>query len=115
MFLADGRQVHQDTIARHFKIDKGTIAKTIGKLEAKHLITRQENPANKREKLITLTTTGQSMLGEMQKVLDDWDHELFQGISEADIQKYTEICQIMADNAIRTIEKNGSISNGESA
>lgn len=115
MFLANGVQIHQDAIARHFMIDKGTIAKTIDKLEAKQLVTRQENPANRREKLIALRPAGQSMLGEMQKVLDEWDRELFQGVNNEDIRKYTEICQIMAANAARLIEKNGSDNNGEPA
>jgi MarR family transcriptional regulator for hemolysin len=115
MFLANGGQIHQDVIARHFMIDKGTIAKTVGKLETKQLVTRQENPANKREKLLALTPAGSSMLGEMQQVLDDWDRQLFQGVGDEDTRKYTEICQIMAANAARAIEKNGSENSGESA
>ena len=114
MFLANGAQIHQDAIARHFMIDKGTIAKTIDKLEAKHLVTRQENPANKREKLVALTPASQGMLDEMQQVLDDWERELFQGVNDEDVEKYKEICQIMAANAARTIEKSGSGNNGES-
>ena len=53
-YLYQSEGVNQDTIAKHFMLDKGSIAKTLNKLEKKELIRRTENPNNKREKIISI-------------------------------------------------------------
>ena len=51
MYLASHGASKQEAIAQYLGIDKGSIAKTIAKLEAKGLLVRTVNPESKREKL----------------------------------------------------------------
>ena len=48
MFLHSHGPSNQEAIVSALGVDKGAIAKTIAKLEAKDLVTRQVNPRNKR-------------------------------------------------------------------
>ena len=69
MHLAAHGTCRQEDLAAHFHIDKGSIAKTVSKLEAKGLVSRVLNPADKREKLVELTPQGTEVLAAMGSVL----------------------------------------------
>lgn len=110
MYLSSIDKVNQDTIAKHFMIDKGAIAKTLNKLENKGLIYRSENKDNKREKLISISEKGKTILEYMGKILEEWNQHLTEDLNEEDIQNMQRISKIMAANAIRAIENDGGYS-----
>jgi len=101
MYLSRYDNVNQDTIAKHFMIDKGSIAKTLGKLEEKTLIDRTENPTNKREKLISLSKTGADILKYMNKALSEWNNCIFEGFSFDEIEQVERLTNIMATNVAK--------------
>ena len=101
MYLSRNDNVNQDTIAKHFMIDKGSIAKTIGKLEDKALIERAENPSNKREKLISLSKNGADILKYMNKALNEWNNCIFEGFSSDEIEQIERLINIMAINVAK--------------
>lgn len=109
MFLFSKTKINQDTIAKHFMIDKGAIAKTLNKLENKGFIERLENKKNKREKLISITEKGKGLMGYMSQVLEEWNATLYQDLSEEDIQNMQRIAEKMASNAIKAIDHNGGV------
>jgi len=113
MFLFQNNNVNQDTIAKKFNIDKGTIAKTCSKLESKGYIERITNPSNQREKLINLCDKGREMFGIMGKVLEDWNNCIFEGLSEEDINKLNEIISKMEFNSTNVINKEGGVDYAE--
>ncbi|WP_373481835.1 MarR family winged helix-turn-helix transcriptional regulator [Acetobacterium sp.] len=106
MYLVSNNGVNQDNIAQHFMLDKGAIAKTLRKLEEKGLIKRHQNPENKRENLITIVPDGQSILGEMEEALNEWNQYFFEGLSDDEIQQYERITEKIADNVAKLTEKN---------
>ncbi|MEG0874140.1 MAG: MarR family transcriptional regulator [Clostridiales bacterium] len=106
MYLSQGRECNQEQIAQHLGIDKGAIAKTIGKLEAKCLIKRQENPENKREKRISITAQANAVLGEMSQILQEWNDNIYAGISSEDIKEMERIIGKMAKNSNKLIADN---------
>lgn len=103
MYLFSQTKINQDTIAKHFMIDKGAVAKTLNKLENKCFIKRLENKENKREKLISITEKGKGLMGNMSQVLEEWNSHLYQGLSEDDIKNMQRIAGIMASNAITSV------------
>jgi DNA-binding MarR family transcriptional regulator len=105
MFLSAYDHVNQDTVARHFMIDKGAIAKTISKLEENSFVRRWENPENKREKLLSLTDKGSQTIQKMQEVLIEWQQTLFQGIEPAQVKIIEELTGILTANAIKSIRQ----------
>lgn len=114
MYLSEKKCVNQDAIAHHFMLDKGAIAKTLKKLEEKGLISRHQNPDNKRENLISLAPGGQDILGVMRNALLEWNESFFEGISEEDERVYERISEKIADNVARLIEnQNAKINKNE--
>lgn len=71
---------NQETIALAHGIDKGAIAKTIAKLEEKGLVEREVNPANKREKLVTLLPVANDVIAQMGESYSQLQELMFQGM-----------------------------------
>jgi DNA-binding MarR family transcriptional regulator len=102
MQLAICENVNQDTFAHHFMIDKGSIAKTICKLEEKKLIKRTENPNNKREKLISIAPMGADILSIMENTLKEWNEVLFSGLTKEEITQFEKLSGLMAENVAKS-------------
>lgn len=102
-FLMGKDTVNQETIARHFMIDKGTIAKTLSRLEKKQYIKRFTNLKNQREKLVSLSKKGEEINNCMLSVLNDWEMYLFKGLEQEEKEKIKEKASIMASNATKAL------------
>ncbi len=105
IYLSKNDTANQDTIAKYYKIDKGSIAKTMNKLEEKSLIIRTSNPNNKREKLVVLSGKGNSILDDMQKVIDDWYRNIFENLSEDEVASLSGILEKLSENAVNTVKE----------
>jgi MarR family transcriptional regulator for hemolysin len=107
MFLLGKQNINQESIAKHFMLDKGAIAKTMNKLEEKEMIQRYENPENKREKLISLTEKGENIVKHINIIMDEFHNNIFEGLSESDIKQLANYIEIMSTNISKTTNKNG--------
>ncbi|MDF2484048.1 MAG: putative transcriptional regulator [Herbinix sp.] len=105
IYLSKNDTVNQDAIAKHYSIDKGTIAKSMNKLEEKGLIIRTDNPNNKREKQITLSDKGYSILSDMQKTTDEWYSSVFEGLSKDEIDQLSGILEKISVNAVNVVNE----------
>lgn len=114
LYLCKIDSVNQDTIAKHFMLDKGAVAKALSKLENKEFIQRTDNPDNKREKLISITPSGQSKFEYLTKELQEWHEVLFQGMSSEEINQFGRIISIMSSNAVKAINDKYTLTNKES-
>lgn len=99
MYLAANENTNQEAIAQHYSIDKGAIAKTMKKLESKNFVDRQTNKENQREKIITLTTLGKSIIEEMRTLQNEWNDLLLQGITQEEIELFIKLTQRISQNA----------------
>ncbi len=108
MYLFENTNINQDAIAKYFIIDKGAIAKTLSKLEEKGFIERRENPDNKREKLISLSEKGLTIIDDMREIADDWNKNIFNGLNEGQIQEVIMILEKMAKNSVESTNMNWS-------
>ena len=98
MFLSKNEDVNQDTISKKYMIDKGMVAKTLNKLEAKGFILREQNPNNKRENIISLTQKGADILNNIKSIIDEWNEILYEGISEDEIAFIKKLTNKMVEN-----------------
>lgn len=105
MYLTGNAPSNQERIARSFGIDKGSITKSVAKLEEKGLIVRTINPENKREKTIELSKRGESILDDMKAVYREWDEKMYRGITEEDKQALHRVLGKMARNAEGIMEE----------
>jgi DNA-binding MarR family transcriptional regulator len=110
MYLIKYGTVNQETISKYFLVDKGSIAKTIYKLEQKKLIKKQRNTLNRREKLIALTKNGECVTQHMKTLLEEWNRHIYEGLTEEDIAQISRISEIMATNAAKITNKDWSVS-----
>ena len=103
MFLSGGRCVNQETIASYFMVDKGAVARMLGKMEEKGLISRAENPENHREKLVCLTETGKEKFKSMPLLREEWEQIIFEGISAEELEAFHLTLEKLAENAKKAV------------
>jgi DNA-binding MarR family transcriptional regulator len=99
MYLSLEDKVSQDTLSAHLVLDKGTIAKTLVKLEQKGLVSRIVNDQNKREKIVSLTENGKSEVKKVYAIARNWDEALMEGISESDQTIFLAVLAKMTEKA----------------
>lgn len=97
--LSRMEHANQDAIATCLDIDKGAVAKTLASLEKKQYVIRQENPDNRREKLVTVTPAGEAMNQRMVEMLKAWDDSLLIGLTSEEITQFEAISQKISINA----------------
>lgn len=98
MHLGAHGTCRQEDLAAHFHIDKGSIAKTVSKLEAKGLVSRVLNPADKREKLVELTEQGRGLLGFMGSAYGQLEQRMFAGLDGAELECALAVLERIAAN-----------------
>lgn len=73
-------------------MDKNSVRVFVDDLIAKDLVLRQENPQNRREKLITLTKKGKKVALETHKLMLSMQEELFSTcLSKDELKTYQDI------------------------
>lgn len=104
MYLAKNNGVNQETIAQFYKLDKGAVAKTLGKLEEKGYIVRKVNEDNQREKIITLSKSGREISIEMQKLLKEFNTAIFEGMSLEETIMLEKLVGSVAKNVLNHLK-----------
>ncbi|MEG2406446.1 MAG: MarR family transcriptional regulator, partial [Clostridiales bacterium] len=61
---------------------------------------------NKREKRISITAQANAVLGEMSQILQEWNDNIYAGISSEDIKEMERIIGKMAKNSNKLIADN---------
>lgn len=98
MYLCAHSGVNQDTLVKHFQLDKGSIAKTVTKLKQKGYISKQRNPENERENLLSLTAKGEEIITQMNAILSSWFTILYQDITQEEIHCIEQLTEKMMQN-----------------
>jgi len=108
--ISHQREINQEKIASRCNINKGSVARSIKKIEDKGLIKREIDENNRRQNKISLTKLGEETLNEAVKIMNKWEDEVI--LDEGYIEK--ELLQkILKEIAIKTIELNqGECKNG---
>lgn len=101
--ISNDCNINQDMIASRCNINKGTVARSIKKMEDKGLVIRQIDENNRRQNKVSLTQNGRETLSQAITVLDEWEDEVI--LEKGYIEK--ELLQkILKEIAIRTMELN---------
>ena len=106
MYLFQKEEVSQDEIAGYFAVDKGSISKTIHKLDLKKYIEKYANKNNSRENLICLSELGRKTFTKSRELWNEWHSSVMQGVTEEEFRLFTEVLQKMTANARTVIESN---------
>jgi len=103
LYKQDG--LSQEQISSDLKIDKGTTAKALKKLEAQGYVVRQVREEDKRSYRVFLTEKALLIKDDVRSVLVEWRNILTEGLTEEQKQLALELLEKMGSNAAK-YEKN---------
>jgi MarR family transcriptional regulator for hemolysin len=96
-----GPQVRQTELAHAIGIAQPSAVSMLNQLEAGGLITRLQDPADKRANFLSLTAEGQALVGKIEVRLVDLRHRLFADMPVADIEAMLRVLDQLADRITR--------------
>ena len=76
----------QQELAKIFNVSEGYTAKLMRKFEDKGLISRIENPNNRRKKIVSLTSEGIKKTDEIISFMDKWESSVTRSLSDEDVK-----------------------------
>jgi DNA-binding MarR family transcriptional regulator len=104
-YLYDHENPRQEDLAEFFMLDKGSVAKTLQKLEKKELIERQINPEDQREKVILLTEKGFCVRDTCLSLKKIWHETMFSGVSPESAAVFVRVLDKMAHNVTASLSQ----------
>ncbi len=105
MLLKARGACNQESLAAELQIDKGSIARTVAKLEEKGLVAREVNPQNKREKLVSLQPAAEEVLRDMWALYQKLEGLMYEGLAPQQIQQTNRCLEHIASNLSRALEE----------
>jgi DNA-binding MarR family transcriptional regulator len=97
--------VTQDYLSRSLVIDKGTTARAINQLKSAGFVTRDTNPENRRQKLVTATPKAHTVAEKVFSILDNVTEIFVQGFTPEERNLILKLMDRMILNAQE--ERNG--------
>jgi DNA-binding MarR family transcriptional regulator len=113
MLLYKEQNITQDTLVRHYHLDKGTIARAVKKLEAAGYLRRIVDPTNRRAVRLFLTEKGERVIPRLQEIHSEWDERVFCGLSRNEKDTTRDLMLRIALNSCRIRQDTGGISHAD--
>ena len=99
MALAETGQVCQQFLAGVIGIDPRNIVPILDSLEARGLISRETDPADRRRRLIGLTSPGRRIAAELSALGEQTERELLAPVPSADRESLRRVLRSVLDAA----------------
>ncbi len=103
MYLYEHDKPRQEDLSAYFMLDKGTIAKTLCKLEKKEMIERLVNAQDQREKVIKMTDKSLCIKDMITSLVRLWHERIFEGLSQTDILRFEHTLNKITDNVTHSL------------
>ncbi|MDP3562932.1 MAG: MarR family transcriptional regulator [Methanoregula sp.] len=107
MLLYEEQNIMQETLVRHYQIDKGAIARAVKKLEEAGFIRRITDPDNRRAVRLFLTEKGEQVAPVIRAINREWEEQVCTGLSPAERESLTTFMRTVAENSHRSIQNTG--------
>jgi MarR family transcriptional regulator, temperature-dependent positive regulator of motility len=107
MLLAKEQNIMQDTLVRHYNLDKGTIARAVRKLEDGGYIRRIIDPDNRRAVRLFLTVKGERAVPLLQAINREWEKHISAGLSKEEMASLHSLMRRVAQNSFMILQKDG--------
>lgn len=91
--------ISQEELSSYLRIDKGTTAKALKKLEEEGLIERTADDKDRRANKVCLTEKAKLIRQDVRTVLHDWKNVLLTDFTEEEEELAFKILEKMCDNA----------------
>lgn len=96
LYVQDGK--NQEEISERLKIDKGTTARAIKKLEEQGFISRVKDECDKRANKIYLTDKGKSIREDVYSTLDEWNNKISEILNEEEEETMKNLLERVCKN-----------------
>lgn len=96
LYVEDGRS--QEELAEVLKIDKGTTARAIKKLEENGFVRREKDDKDKRFNRVYLTQKGKEIKNNIFFILNKWDKKMSEQLDEEERQLLTKLLKKVCSN-----------------
>ena len=107
MLLAKEQNIMQDTLVRHFHLDKGTIARASRKLEDGGYIRRIIDPGNRRAVRLFLTEKGGHVIPLREAINREWENQAGTGLTKEEMAALHGLMRRVAQNGFTILQKDG--------
>ncbi len=98
---AEAREISAGKLAQAMGRDKGKISRFVGRLEARGLLTRKNNPHDHRLLIIRATNRGRRLAPRLRMLFDEVRRQFFKGILSEDLDRVASILSQLYENAER--------------
>jgi DNA-binding MarR family transcriptional regulator len=96
LLLADG-ELRLGELAVRRGVCQSVVSRQVGELEARGLVVRRRDPADRRAGLIALTPAGRELLVEAAEIRRSWVHDALAHHPDDDVRAATRLVQALAD------------------
>jgi MarR family transcriptional regulator for hemolysin len=96
--LAEHEGIHQNGLAELLEIDPVTLGRIVDRLEARRLIERHPDPADRRVWLLRLTPAAHPKLPQLRGLGEVTGGEALAGVAEADTERLLKTLQTLKAN-----------------
>ena len=107
MLLYNEQNITQETLVRHYQIDKGTIARAVKKLEDAGYIRRIVDPDNRRAVRLFLTEKGEQVAPMIRAINHEWEDQVCASLSPAEKETLNTLMYTVAENSHRNLQTPG--------
>ncbi|HWQ63890.1 MAG TPA: MarR family transcriptional regulator [Methanospirillum sp.] len=107
MFLKEHQNVTQETLARHFHIDRGTIARSVKKLEDAGYVIRNIDPDNRRAVKLFLSEKGVSIISDLIRIDTEWEMTASSRLNEEEMTQFKDLLWRVAFASIKGVNDIG--------
>lgn len=102
MYLYDHPGLSQRQIARDLCVDPSLLARDLKTLTDQGLVSREQNPADRRVNIIALTREGADMARDRIKAVNNWWIELFEQNPQIDPQGFHDELRCVYNRLLAT-------------
>jgi DNA-binding MarR family transcriptional regulator len=95
--LADNPGIDQATLAGLIAYDRPTIGGVVERLAAKGLVVRARSRADRRAKVLTLTSAGAELIGGLRTRVAEFQADILPGLSEAERATFLALAARVAE------------------
>lgn len=96
LYIEDGR--NQEELAEILKIDKGTTARALKKLEENGFVRREKDENDKRSNRVYLTEEGKGVKNDIFFILNRWDEKMSEQLNKEERELMIKLLKKVCSN-----------------
>jgi DNA-binding MarR family transcriptional regulator len=109
MLLYKEQNITQETLVRHYHLDKGTIARAVKKLDDAGYIRRIMDPDNRRAVRLFLTEKGERVEPVLKTINQEWEDRVCTGLSPEERERLNAMMRTVAENSHKSMQNAGDL------